>query len=70
MLPSSLPFISLPTQQSPLRVNSVARLPLPTQLVRSSTATLLPWRPSRVGWDHRKTRDENKLSYFIPFIDE
>lgn len=48
----TLIFISffLPTQQSTLWASICACLP------SSSTATLLPWRPTRVGWTHRKTK--------------
>ena len=31
---------------------------------------LLPWRPSRVGWTHRKTKTKNILSCSISFTDE
>lgn len=37
----------------------------------SSLAHLrLPWRPSRVGWTHRKTKTKNVLSCFVSFTDE
>ena len=39
-------------------------------LVRSSTATPLPWRPSRVGWTNRKTKTKNIPSCFVSFTDE
>lgn len=42
----------------------------PFQLACPFTTTRLPMRPSRVGWDHRKTKYENVLSCFISFTDE
>ena len=70
VLSPSLPSISLPIQQSTLRACFRVRLP-PSYPARPLLhPTLLPWRPSRVGWIHRKTKTENILSCFISFTDE
>ena len=69
-LSSSFPSISLLTQQSTLRASVCVCFLSTTQLVRSSTATRLPWRPSRVGQTYRKTKTKNILSCFISFTDE
>ena len=48
-----------------------SRPPLSFQLVRSpSPTTRSPWRPTRGGWTHRKTKTKNILSCFISFVDE